>query len=220
MSRPQSSTNSRGERGTQRGFTLVEVLVSMAVLAIGLLSVAALIAGTMEAGTRARFMSMASVLASEKLDSLNKFPSGDISQSTSTAQNSNPTDQNLWPGGSLGGTTCAAGNQWCDQVTVSESGGADYETQTQYSSGTPETVTIVHTSSGCVGTPATCGVAQPTGGGATFTRTWLITANPTITAVSGGSATATGTRRITVVVTMNSNAFNTPVIFQMSMVRP
>lgn len=219
MSLPQSSINAGRKRVTQRGFTLVEVLVSMAVLAIGLLSVAALIAGTMEAGTRARFMSMASVLASEKLDSLNKFPSGDLSQSTSTAQNANPTDQNLYPGGSLGGTTCAAGNQWCDQVTVSESGGADYETETQYSSGTPETVTIVHTSSGCVGTPATCGVAQPTGG-STFTRTWLITANPTITAVSGGSATATGTRRITVVVTMNSNAFNTPVIFQMSMVRP
>lgn len=220
---PQQSSSNRAQAGTnESGFTLIEVVVSIAILAVGLLSVAALIAGTLKAGTRARYMSMASMLASEKLDSLNKWPSGDLPNSATTAQSAAPTDPNIWPGGSLtGGPTCATNDTYCDQVTVSESSGADYETQTQIINGVATTTTIVHTASGCVGTPATCGVAAPAGGGATFTRRWLVTANPTITSVSGGAtATATGARRITVLVSLNGGTFNTPVNFQLSMVRP
>jgi type IV pilus modification protein PilV len=237
MSRPQSFTSNRGSQSApQGGFTLIEVLVSMAVLAIGLLSIAALIAGTLQAGTRARYMSMASILASEKLDSLNKWPSGEEQQTsgtttftTQTAQSADPTDGNIWPGGNLpaAGTACGANNPYCDQVTVSESTGADYETQTQMvmNPGTPPTwspvtTVIVHTSSGCVGTPAACGVAPPSGGGSTFTRFWKITQDPPITSLSGASVNATGTRRITVLVMMNTNVFSTPVTFQLSMVRP
>ncbi len=44
------------------------VLVSIGILSIGLLSVAALIGSTMNSGTNARYMNMANVLASEKLD--------------------------------------------------------------------------------------------------------------------------------------------------------
>jgi prepilin-type N-terminal cleavage/methylation domain-containing protein len=229
MSRQKTFNNRGSGNGKQGGFTLVEVLVSIAVMAVGLLSVAALIAGTLEAGTRARFMSMASILASEKLDSLNKWPSGDIPGTATTAQSQLPTDPNIWPGGVISTAPCAAGDQWCDQVTVSEASGADYETQTQLvfspnpapnGSFQPQTTTIVHTSAGCVGTPAACGVAQPAAGGATFTRRWKITQDPTINAVGGGNAQATGTRRITVLVTLNDASFNTPVNFQLSMVRP
>ncbi len=221
MSQQLSSSRSRGSAAKQKGFTLIEVLVSIAVMAVGLLSVAALIAGTLQAGTRARYMSMASILASEKLDSLNKWPSGDLPNSATTAQNAAPTDPNIWPGGSLtGGATCATNDAYCDQVTVSEASGADYETQTQIVNGTPTTVTIVHTSSGCVGTPTACGVAAPAAGGATFTRRWLITANPTINSTGGGAVTATGARRITVSVTLDDASLNPPVSFQLSMVRP
>lgn len=220
MSRQLQSTSRSSKSGSQSGFTLVEVLVSIAILAIGLLSVAALIASTLQTGTRSRYMSMASILASEKLDSLNKWPSGDTTGGTSTAMDTAPTDPNIWPGGSLaGGTACAAGDQWCDQVTVSESSGADYETQTQIVGGVSTTTTIVHTNSGCVGTPTACGVAAPNGG-ATFTRRWLITGNPSINAVGGGATTATGTRRITVLVMLDNASANNPVTFQLSMVRP
>jgi type IV pilus modification protein PilV len=232
---PSNSTRS-SQSAAACGFTLIEVLVAMAVLAIGLLSIAALIGGTLEAGTRARYMSMASILASEKLDSLNKYPSGEVTVTTATtqyetatAQGQDPTDGNLWPGGSLNGSqTCAANDQYCDEVTVSESSGADYETQTQMVMNpgsnpptfSPVTSTIVHTNTGCVGTPTACGVPGPSGGGSTFTRRWLITADPTITSLAGASVTASETRRITVVVTMNTNVFSTPVSFQLSMVRP
>jgi len=202
------------------GFTLIEVLVSMVILAIGLVSIAALIAGTLKAGTRSRYLSMASILASEKLDSLNRWPSADESDSTLTAENSAPTDENIWPGGALTGpATCATGDDYCDEVTVSEASGADYETETQDVGGVATTTTVVHTNAGCVGTPAACGVPTPTGGD-TFTRRWLITANPTITSASGATATATGARRITVIVTLDSSFGGAPLQFQMSMVRP
>lgn len=223
MSPQLSSSNSTRAPKIGHGFTLVEVLVSMAVLAVGLLSIAALIAGTIQAGTRAKYMSMASILASEKLDSLSKWPSGDTPQSTSTAMAAAPTDPNIWgPAGSLTGPeVCAANDDWCDQVTVSESSGADYETQQQVVDGFTQQTTIVHTSSGCVGTPATCGVPAPTaGGGSTFTRRWQITPNPSISAVGGGSTNANDTRRITVVVTLNDTSASNPVSFQLSMVRP
>jgi type IV pilus modification protein PilV len=196
------------------GFTLMEVLVSILILSIGLLSVAALIGSTMNSGTNARYMSMANMLASEKLDMLNKWPS---------------TDGNVTcPSGSCGtltgSATCGVVNdQYCDTVVMSESSGADYETQTQMVSGSPVTTTIVQTSSGCVSTPAACGVANPTGG-STFTRRWLITTPVSVTS-AGGTVTSVGTaasgpRRITVVVTLNDQTVQPPVTFQMSMVRP
>jgi len=193
-----------------RGFTLVEVLVSIGILSIGLLSVAALIGSTMNSGTSARYMNMANVLASEKLDILNKWPS---------------TSNNVLPGGSLTGpATCAAGDTYCDQVTMSDSSGANYETQSQYDANNNlVTNTIVQTGTGCVNTPTNCGVAAPTGG-STFTRRWLITSPVTVTSAAGVNTTVTGPtggpRRITVVVTQNGQNSQHPVIFQMSMVRP
>jgi type IV pilus modification protein PilV len=193
-----------GKRGA-KGFTLVEVLVSMAIMTVGLLGVAALIGSTLASGTQARYMNIANILASEKLDNLNKWPSN---------------DPNVAPGGALAGPpACAAGDAYCDQVTVSEISGANYETQTQIVNGAPVATTIVHTNGGCVDTPANCGVPNPNGNGNTFTRRWLITASPVITDTAGNASTVTGARRITVVVSL-AQASKLPVNFQMSMVRP
>ncbi|MGH9573308.1 MAG: type IV pilus modification PilV family protein [Candidatus Acidiferrales bacterium] len=208
MSQRKSLSKSRG-----KGFSLIEVLVSIVILSIGLLGVALMISSTIVSGTRAKFMSMANVLASEKLDSLNKWPSSGTTNTT--------CDPNICAGGSLTGPeNCAAGDIYCDQITVNEASGVDYETQTQ-TTGTPPvttTTTIVHTSSGCIDTPTNCGVADPVGG-STFTRRWLITTDPSVT-TNGASSTITGVRRITVVVTLNNPPANQPVAFQMSTVRP
>ena len=210
----QRSLTSRPD--TTAGLSLIEVMVALSILAIGLLGVAALIGSLIATGGKTRYTSTANVLASEKLDDLNKWPCNDGDGNVITC------DDNLSSGGALTGpSTCAAGDTHCDQVTVSEASGADYETQTQYdASGNPQTTTIVHTNGGCVDTPANCGVAAPSAGGSTYTRRWLITADPTITAADGTTATATGSRRITVVVTMNNTPANAPVSFQLSMVRP
>ncbi len=199
----QLSTNDRSRAG---GFTLVEVVISIGILTIGLLGVAALISSTLVIGTQSRYMNMANILTSEKLDNLNKWPS---------------SDPNVAPGGALNGPAlCAAGDDYCDQVTVSETSGADYETQTQMVNGVPVTTTIVHTNTGCVDTPANCGVPNPAATGSTFTRRWLITLNPTITSASGTQTTVTGGRRITVVVSLSNQSSKFAVTFQMSMVRP
>jgi type IV pilus modification protein PilV len=205
----QQRVSNKINRSRLRGFTLIEVLVSIAILSIGLLSVGALIASTMNTGTNSKFINMANTLASEKLDTLSKWPS---------------TDPNVAAGGALTGpATCVAGDDYCDQVTMSESSGANYETQTQIVSGNPVTTTIVQTNTGCVDTPANCGVSNPTGG-STFTRRWLITAPVTVTSAGGTVTTvgtaATGPRRITVVVTLNDQTVQPPISFQMSMVRP
>lgn len=208
MSRQQSF--SKNNKVGARGFSLIEVMVSICILTIGLLSVAALVTNTMKSGTSARYVNMANILASEKLDSLNKWPS---------------TDPNVAPGGALTGpSTCAAGDAYCDQVTMTESTGADYETQTQLINTVPVTTTIVQTNAGCVDTPANCSVPAPAAGGSTFTRRWLITAPVTVTS-SGGTVTtvgsaAVGPRRVTVIVTLTNQDPQTPVSFQMSMVRP
>ena len=118
-----------------------------------------------------------------------------------------------------GPANCAAGDDYCDQVTVSELSGANYETQTQIVNGVSVTTTIVHTNNGCVDTPANCGVPNPNGDGNTFTRRWLITASPVITDTGGNPSTVTGARRITVLVSL-TQAGKLPVNFQMSMVRP
>lgn len=181
---------------------MLEVVVSIAVLTIGLMGMAFMMSNTIMLGSNARYMNMANVLASEKLDSLNKLPYN---------------DQNIFCvtvcGSLTGPSTCASTDVYCDMVTVSEATGADYETQTQYINGAAQTTTIVHTGSGCVNTPTICGAANPPAG-STFTRRWLITYQPTI-----GGLTATANKRITVIVTLNE-AMGHPVTFQMSMVRP
>jgi type IV pilus modification protein PilV len=204
QTRPYTSKTERAE-----GLTLLEVMVSITILSIGLLAVALLVSSTSQSGTRARYMNMANVLASEKLDNLNKYPSTDPNVACAAVC-----------GALTGPTTCAAGDDYCDQVTVNEATGANYETQTQVVNGASVTTTIVHTATGCVDTPANCGVAAPAGGGSTFTRRWQVTENPTITAVAGGSTTITGARRITVIVGLNGQSAASPVTFQISMVRP
>jgi len=53
-----------------RGFTLLETLIAIAILTIGLLSIALLVARATASSNTSRYMSTQSLLASEKLDDL------------------------------------------------------------------------------------------------------------------------------------------------------
>lgn len=61
----------------QRGFTLMETLAAIIVLSIGLLGMAALMSNMMTGGARSRYMSEAAMLASEKLEDLERYPAAD-----------------------------------------------------------------------------------------------------------------------------------------------
>ena len=56
------------------GFTLVEVVVSISILAVGLMGAALLMSTTYKYSVRSRYMAEAAQLASEKLEDLNRYP--------------------------------------------------------------------------------------------------------------------------------------------------
>ncbi|HEX3091712.1 MAG TPA: prepilin-type N-terminal cleavage/methylation domain-containing protein, partial [Candidatus Angelobacter sp.] len=61
----------------QGGFALIETLIAISILAIGLLGIAALLAQLAGNSTQSRYTSTEALLASEKLDDLNRYPIND-----------------------------------------------------------------------------------------------------------------------------------------------
>src|SRR5271154_710031 len=93
----------------QRGFTLIETMVAILVLTIGLVGTAALMSQSVNMGAHARFVSTAALLASEKMEDLDRFPDNDA---------------NLNPGGSLAADVAG----YSDSVQISSNNGNINET--------------------------------------------------------------------------------------------
>jgi prepilin-type N-terminal cleavage/methylation domain-containing protein len=177
----------------ESGFSLMEVLVAITILAVGLSAMAALVAQSLAGTERARYMALSTTLASEKLEDLNRWRS---------------IDAHVAIGGSLTTDTQVGTLNYYDDIDLSNTNGQISETiatASGYSS-------IIHKATGEV-IPSNNSSA-PTGTGiVAFHRRWLIESNPAVNGI-----TLTGTRRITVLVTLPSAH---PVItFQMSTVRP
>jgi Tfp pilus assembly protein PilV len=196
---------------------MVEVVVALAVLWVGVLCAEALGVKMLATGRQSKYMSLASTLASEKLEDLNHFSPNDPqvcvpTGSTSVGSLSSPIMQS---------TTCPLGFTgtvtYYDSVNISLStsasacpnptAGCFSETVTGQSSGTTVYTTTYHSPDGQIVTPAASTTA-PTN--VTFSRYWLIEANTPVT----------GTRRITVLVTLLDKSVQPAVTFQMSLVRP
>ncbi len=181
-------------RGLSTGFSILEVLVAITILAIGLSAMAALVAQSLSGTERARYMALATTLTSEKLEDLNRYPAAASQVAT---------------GGSITTDTVVGTLHYYDDVDLSNTNGEVSETiatSSGYSS-------VDHFATGVV-TP-NANAAAPTGSGnVAFHRRWVIEANPVV-----GSVTVTGARRITVYVSMTNTAVSPPVSFQMSTVR-
>src|ERR1700735_5794550 len=95
----------------QRGFTLIEMMVSILVLTIGLVGTAALMSSSVNMGAHARYVSTAALLASEKTEDLDRFPNN---------------DPNLSAGGSLAANITG----YSDSVQISTANGNINETTT------------------------------------------------------------------------------------------
>jgi prepilin-type N-terminal cleavage/methylation domain-containing protein len=191
----------------ERGFSLIETIVAVAVLSIGLLAMAALIARMMSTTSRSGYMSIAMQLASEKLEDLNRYPSDDPNVAvTGTTAGSLTSDviATVTSGGE------SASVNYFDEVRLSATGGAVSEIETEVDGATGDTVytTISHQPDGTVTSSA--GATAPSATGMIrFRRRWVIEKDqPTV-----------GVRRVTVAVELE-NPVNTPVTAQMSMVRP
>ena len=203
---------------SNRGFSLIEVMVAIFVLTIGLISVAALATTMLATGKRSKYMALASSLASEKLEDLSRFPSDvpEVCIPASTTSVGSLTSDILQT------TTCANGASasvpYNDDVSISfgtgggdcpNAGGCFAETITgTNSSGTTQYLTTYHSPDGRITTPAATTTASSQK--MTFHRRWLVE----------GDTPVTGVRRVTVLVTLSNNTVNPPVTFQMSSVRP
>ena len=178
---------------------MVEVLVAVTILIVGLSALGALVAQTLSGTDRARYLSLATTLTSEKLEDLNRWRS---------------TDAHVAAGGSLAADSASGSLDYYDDVDLSNTTGQVSETVASTSSGSTTYTNVIHNSTGYINT--TAATAPPAGTGIiAFHRRWLIEPNPVVNGI-----TLTGNRRVTVLVTLTNSVVRPGVSFQMSLVRP
>jgi prepilin-type N-terminal cleavage/methylation domain-containing protein len=200
-----SRRNSRGNAG----FTLAETMVAMVVLTIGLMGAAALMSQMVNDSGHSRYMSTASMLASEKLEDLNRFPASDPAIAI--------------PGGNTAGSLTADASQsvtvgavtenvdYFDVVQLSSGNGAISETSSgKDAAGNSVFSTITHQPDGTVVTAVTAALPPVSSDTLIFNRRWVIEKDLPVP----------GVRRITVLVTLTNPVLAPTVTFQNSMVRP
>jgi len=105
-----------------RGFTMMETMISITILSVGLLSLAGLISRMSQTTEQSRYMSVAAMLTSEKLEDLNRYPALDpaVTVDTGTSAGSLTADTTA----TIGTETVA----YFDQVMMSSGNGAVAET--------------------------------------------------------------------------------------------
>lgn len=195
----------RPKRNIQRGFTLIEVLAAVFVLAFGLLALAGFLSQMNLSTSETRYLEVATMLASEKLEDLGRIP------------NVNAAMQNN--GGSLTSDAAAVtyGTQlvaYNDQVEVSTDNGSATEIIIgTNAAGTSGYWTISHTNPGIATSIFSTGTPpNPTADMLVYKRRWTVEVNQPIN----------GVRRLTVLVSLMSPADigTRAANFQATMVRP
>jgi type IV pilus modification protein PilV len=187
------------------GFTLLEVMVALVILTVGLMGMALLMANMYKNTVRSRYMSMAAVLASEKLEELNSY-----SHTDPHVCDANGTAGSLTVDTPPAVAACASGIQvsYYDTVTLANaSSGAVSETYYTWDGTQYQYVTQDFQADGQYRLPESVSAPPP---GATFGRRWVVQPNTPVT----------GVRMVTVLVTLLDQTVQPPVTFQMSMVRP
>ncbi|HLK05108.1 MAG TPA: prepilin-type N-terminal cleavage/methylation domain-containing protein [Candidatus Acidoferrum sp.] len=183
-------------RKSQRGFTLLETLGAIAILSIGLLAMAGLMSKTTVSSSQSRYMSAASILATQKLEELNRYPISDpvIAVSGSSA-------------GSITGDVSSGSLNYFDNVQISAVGGTITET-TEDDQGNYTTIT--QSPDGTITSATSTTAPAPLAETLRYHRRWVIEKDVPVT----------GVRRITVFVQLTNPPIVNSVTFQISMVRP
>lgn len=199
---------------TAKGFSLLEVVVAIGVVTIGLGGLAALVANSINAGANSKYASLASTLASEKLEDLERWPTTDPNVTVTNGVSAGSLTADTGPISVTGADGQTYEVNYFDQVRVSMGGGSFAETITGLNGSGNETYsTLTIGPQGGLPTLSTSTSAPTTP--VTFDRRWLIELNPTI-----NSVTVNNVRRITVWVQSDSDAIQPQITFQMSAVRP
>jgi Tfp pilus assembly protein PilV len=186
----------------------VEVLVSIVVLVVGLISLSSLAAKTLFGTQRSQFSGVAANLASEKLEDLNRWPSWDpnVYAASGATAGSLTTDTSA----SVTSNGITETIAYFDDVESSNANAAVSETVSQQIAGVTTFVTTSHKADGTTVVTSNPTAATSDVNVTAFHRRWIIEKDQPIM----------GVRRITVVVTLSNSYINPPVSFQTSMVRP
>lgn len=203
-----ATLNSLTSKHASRGFTLIETLVAMFVLAVGLVSLAGLGAQMVTTTSNSHYASVAADLASEKLEDLNRWPTFDPNVYAASASTAGSLTSDQSANVTSGGIGPELVNYY-DDVTIADTSGAISETVSLVVSGSPSYKTTTHNPDGTI-TTSTSTAAPSLIGSLDFHRRWTIEMDQPVT----------GIRRVTVLVTLQNQMVHPPVTFQMSMVRP
>jgi hypothetical protein len=197
-----------------RGFTMIEVAISIVILMVGLVGVATMFGRIWGSTSYSEYMIQASTLASEKLEDLNRYPNGDPDVIV-TAGNTTAGSLTADTDASVTSNGVTETVDYFDEVFMDPSAGSIAETVATGTSPNYTYTTTTHNPNGTITTASSTSLATALTNSIQFERRWLIEANPTI-----GGTVMTGMRRITVLVTVQNASVQPPVTFQLSVVRP
>jgi prepilin-type N-terminal cleavage/methylation domain-containing protein len=198
----------RRDRGNAGGFTLIEMMIAIVVLTVGMLALAAFLSQMDKTSNRSRLMSTAALLASEKLEELNRFPLSDpnLKVVTGTTAGSLTDDSDPVIIGSVPVS-------YHDTVAYSTGGGTVSESKSGVdASGNATVSTISLDADGKLST----GVAAQASDALVFHRRWLIEKDPSGLPAAAGDFQM---YRFTVLVALANTSARESVTFQMSMIR-
>src|SRR6476469_10088165 len=162
----------------QGGCALIETLIAISILAVGLLGIAALLAQLAGNSTQSRYMSDEALLASEKLDDLNRYPYNDpaIAVPSGTTAGSLTTDTT--------DTVTANGLppevvDYFDQVRISSGNGNMVETVLgKDAGGNAQYTTTAHAPDGTISVTKSATPPAASSDTITFSRRWVIEQSP------------------------------------------
>ncbi len=189
----------------QHGFTLAEVLIAMTIMAVGLLGAAALMSNMSVSANDSRYMSIEALLASEKLEDLNRYQATDDHISVPAGASSGSLTADIT---ALVGATQV---DYFDTVQISSGAGKIEEVTSTNPGGVLTYTTITHNPDGTVATPVPSTTAPtPPADALVFKRRWIIEKDTPVAKVF----------RITVLVTLTNGTRTQTTTFQSSIVRP